>query len=99
MELVVCNLQPYAWHNRGKEIIVHPQDGKLEAFLRPLTKQGWFKREEYEDPSIFPFEEMIVSSTTPFVVEADGKTSKEVKISIKLARNRLEMIVGKERKF
>jgi len=36
-------------------------------------------REKFEDPSIFPFEEMIVSSRKPFVVEADGKQSKETK--------------------
>lgn len=99
MELVVCNLQPYFWQNQGKHMVVHPQDGKLEAFLRPVKKTGLFRRDEYEDPSVFPFEEMVVSSTTPFVVEADGKTSKEIKITIKLAKSRIEMIVGKERKF
>ncbi len=99
MELVVCNLQPYRWQGPKKEYIVHPQDGKLEAFLRPVIKTGLFRREVFEDPSIFPFEEMVVSSAKPFVVEADGKTSKETKITIKLARSRMEMIVGKERKF
>lgn len=99
MELVVCNLQPFTWHGRDdKDIVVHPQDGKLEAFLRPLAKKGFFK-EVYEDPSIFPFEEMIVASKTPFVVEADGKRTKETQIKIKLAKRRVEMIVGKERKF
>ncbi len=99
MELVVCNLQPFDW--RGQKIrnrkAIHPQDGKLEAFLRPVNKKLW--REVYEEPSIFPFEEMIVSSKSPFVVEADGMSSKETKIKIKLARKRVEMIVGKERKF
>ncbi len=99
MELVVCNLQPYYWQRQGREMIVHPQDGKLEAFVRPVVKSGWFKREEFEDPSIFPFEEMVVESKTPFLVEADGKTSKESKITIKLSRSQIEMIVGKERKF
>lgn len=99
MELVVCNLQPYYWQRQGKEMVVHPQDGKLEAFVRPVVKTGWFKREEFEDPSIFPFEEMVVESKTPFVVEADGKTSKETKITIKLSRSQIEMIVGKDRKF
>lgn len=101
MELVVCNLQPYEWEmsgGRGK-FTIHPQDGKLEAFLRPVTRQGWFKRPIFEEPSVFPFEEMIVSSKTPFVVQADGKESKEVKIKIKLTRKRVEMVVGKERKF
>ena len=99
MELVVCNLQPFHWQKKGQDRIVHPQDGKLEAFLRPVIKKGWLRREQFEDPSIFPFEEMVVSSAKPFVVEADGKTSKETKITIKLAKSRIEMIVGKERRF
>ena len=99
MELVVCNLQPFIWHgNKGDEYVVHPQDGKLEAFLRPMVKTGWF-RKSFEDPSIFPFEEMTVRSTTPFVVEADGKQSKETLITIRLAKKKIEMIVGKDRKF
>lgn len=99
MELVVCNLQPFSWKKGGQEMIVHPQDGKLEAFVRPVTKKGLFKRAHYEEPSIFPFEEMIVSSASPFTVHADGKMSKETKIKIKLAKSRIEMIVGRGRKF
>jgi len=99
IELVVCNLQPYTWNNKqGTNYIVHPQDGKLEAFLCPIISQSIFG-EKYEDPSIFPFEEMIVTSRKPFLVEADGKQSKETKIKIRLAKNRVDMIVGKERKF
>ena len=99
LELVVCNLQPYFWHDGSKkEFIVHPQDGKLEAFLRPMIKQGWFNK-KFEEPSIFPFEEMVVRSRKPFVVEADGKQSKEIKITIRLAKNKIAMVVGKDRKF
>ena len=100
MELVVCNLQPYRWQRRkGEDYVVHPQDGKLEAFLRPVVRRGLLRRDQFEEPSIFPFEEMVVSSKTPFVVEADGKSSKETRITIKLAKSRIEMVVGKERKF
>ncbi len=99
MELVVCNLQPFLWKKAGKEMIVHPQDGMLEAFVRPVIKKGLFRRPHFEDPSIFPFEEMIVSSSNPFTVHADGKMSKETKIKIKLAKSRIEMIVGSGRKF
>lgn len=98
MELVVCNLQPYTWHDQRGDYVVHPQDGKLEAFLRPLVEKKLF-REIYEDPSVFPFEEMTISSRTPFAVEADGTVTKETNITIKLAKNRIEMIVGRERKF
>lgn len=100
MELVVCNLQPYVWKDEKQEQrVIHPQDGKLEAFLRPIKNKKFFGGYEYEEPSIFPFEEMEVSSKIPFVVEADGKRSKEVKIKIKLAKKRIEVIVGKERQF
>ena len=99
VELVVCNLQPFEWKGKGsKSHVIHPQDGKLEAFLRPVSGRGIF-RQKFEDPSIFPFHEMIVSSKKAFVVEADGKQSKETKIKIKLARKRIEMVVGRERKF
>lgn len=99
MELVVCNLQPFFWKKKGKETyVVHPQDGKLEAFLRPMSGRGIFK-DKYESPSIFPFEEMIVTGDKPFSVEADGTITKEAKIVIKLAKKRIEMIVGKDRRF
>lgn len=100
MELVVCNLQPFFWKdNKNRDHVIHPQDGKLEAFLRPVKRKKFFGGNVYEEPSVFPFEEMEVASKTPFVVEADGKRSKEVKIKIKLAKKKIEMIVGKERKF
>jgi len=100
IELVVCNLQPYIWKNKkkGTEYIVHPQDGKLEAFLCPIASTGMFG-DKYEEPSVFPFEEMLVTSRKPFVVEADGKQSKETKVRIRLAKSRLAMVVGKERRF
>jgi len=99
MELVVCNLQPFVWKIKGKgDIVVHPQDGKLEAFLRPAKKKKWFGN-KYEDPSIFPFEEMSVSSYKPFEMEVDGKSSKETRITIRLAKSKIKMIVGKDRKF
>ena len=101
MEVVVCNLQPFYWKrfkNDAKQQVVNPQDGKLEAFLRPLTKKKWWGY-KYEDPSIFPFEEMEIIGREPFAVEADGKVSKEVKLKIKLARSKVDMIVGRTRKF
>lgn len=100
IELVVCNLQPFVWkgNKREKSVIVHPQDGKLEAFLRPIRKQYFF-RDVYEEPSIFPFEEMVVESAHTFPVEADGKLTKERRITIRLSKSRIQMIVGKKRKF
>lgn len=101
MEVVVCNLQPFYWRKDKKdreERVVHPQDGKLEAFLRPLTKASWWGY-NYEEPSIFPFEEMEIIGDEAFTVEADGKVTKEVKVKIKLAHGKIAMIVGRSRKF
>ncbi|MFA6105403.1 MAG: diacylglycerol kinase family protein [Patescibacteria group bacterium] len=101
MEIIVCNLQPFFWKRNKKDKdleVVHPQDGKLEAFLRPLTKARFFGY-NYEDPSIFPFEEMEITGEEPFVVEADGKKTKEIKVKIRLAQGKIDMIVGRDRKF
>lgn len=101
MEVVVCNLQPFFWKKDKKDKdnqVVHPQDGKLEAFLRPLTKKQWWGY-KYEDPSIFPFEEMEIVGAEPFTVEADGKTTKEVRVKIKLTKDKIAMIVGRNRQF
>ena len=101
MEVVVCNFQPFYWKKdkKDKEIrVVHPQDGKLEAFLRPLTKSGWFGY-KYEEPSIFSFEEMEILGDSAFLVETDGRQTKEISLKIKLAKNKIEMIVGKNRMF
>lgn len=100
MELTVCNLLPFSWTEgrTTKRIPVNPEDGRLEAILRPLLKHGLF-RDRYGDPSIFPFREMTVMSKTPFVVEADGNRSRETRLTIRLAKEKVEMIVGKERKF
>ena len=101
MEVVVCNLQPFFWKKNHKDKdhqVVHPQDGKLEAFLRPLTKKRWWGY-NYEEPSIFPFEEMEIIGKDPFTVEADGKVSKETRVKIRLAHGKINMVVGRDRKF
>jgi len=101
MEVVVCNLKPFYWKKNKRDRdaqVVHPQDGKLEAFLRPLTKKSWWGY-TYEDPSIFPFEEMEIRGEQPFAVEADGKTTKEIRVKIKLAHDKIAMVVGRNRQF
>jgi len=78
--------------------VVNPQDGKLEAFLRPLTKKKWWGY-TYEEPSVFPFDEMEIIGQEPFAVEADGKKSKEIRLKIRLAKNKVQMVVGRSRQF
>ncbi len=97
MELTVSNLKPY--YNQKGQLIIHPQDGKLEAFLRPVIKGGFFKKEKLEEASIFPFSEMIVKSDNAFTVESDGNISKHTKITVRLAKNKINMVVGRNRLF
>lgn len=103
LEVVVCNLQPFYWksgHQTTQALeMVHPQDGKLEAFVRPLTPGRWWGYSYEDPPSVFPFAEMEIRGAEPFAVEADGKKTKEIRIAIKLAPERIEMIVGRDRKF
>ncbi len=103
MEVVVCNLRPFFWtkgfRQEGRDWQVHPQDGKLEAFLRPVGKKNWWGHYDFGEASVFPFEEMKIIADQPFVLEADGKVTKETKLVIKLAPYKIDMIVGRGRKF
>jgi diacylglycerol kinase family enzyme len=66
--------------------------------VSPLTKKGWFGY-TYEEPSVFPFGEMRIEADEPFEVEADGKVTKELKVKITMAKEKIDMIVGRNRKF
>jgi diacylglycerol kinase family enzyme len=100
MEVVVCNLQPFFWKKNvmSKKQEVHPQDGKLEAYLRPLTRKRWWGY-TFDEPSIFPFETMEISAPHAFEVHIDGNVFKEVRLVIKMADCKIGMIVGRYRKF
>lgn len=100
MEIYVCNIKPFT----PKKLLgnaphtVHPQDGRLEAYLQPLTKKPWWGYTT-EEASIFPFNEMKVVGLKTFAVEADGRVSKESRLVIRMADCKVDMIVGKERQF
>ncbi len=100
LEVVVCNIKPFqpAQLLAPLPYAVHPQDGRLEAYLEPLTKKRWWGYTK-EEASMFPFKEMKVIGHNPFTVETDGRTSKETRLVIRMAAPKIDMIVGKERKF
>jgi hypothetical protein len=102
MEVVVCNLQPFIPSGKNAlevpKIRIHPQDGKLEGYLRPLTKKRWWGY-NFEEPSVFPFVEMRIKAVKPFKVITDGRETKELDVTISMAMEKIDMIVGKSRKF
>ena len=101
MGVTICNLLPFQGAHLGaRDHVVHPQDVQLDAFLEPVEKKRWFrKRVTTQAASIFPFREMVIRGRRPFTVVADGRHSKEILLSIKLADVKLKMVVGKERMF
>lgn len=100
VEIYVCNIKPFKPRKLLVEAThpVNPQDGRLEAFLQPLTKKRWWGYTT-EEASIFPFVEMKVVGQKSFTVEADGRISKETRLVIRMADCKVDMIVGKRRKF
>jgi hypothetical protein len=100
MEIIVCNAKPFTPQKKmtGSLHSVNPQDGRLEAYLQPLTKKPWWGYTT-EEASIFPFLEMKIVGKSPFTVEVDGRVSKETKLTIHIAPCKVDVIVGKERKF
>lgn len=102
MGVTICNLLPFLGRHLGPRAQrVHPQDAQLDAFLEPLEGRRWFfgRRVAPQPASIFPFREMTIRGRRPFAVFADGRPSKEIALTIRLAREKLRMIVGKERTF
>ena len=99
MALTVCNLRPFRGSSFTHPGKIHPQDGKLEAFVQPVRQGGWLKKGIGIPASTFPFSEMVVRGRDPFVMEMDGVQSKEMSVRIRLASKRVQMIVGKGRRF
>lgn len=99
MALTVCNLRPFVGESFTQPGRIHPQDGKLEAFVQPVLHGGFFRRESRIPASVFPFREMLVRGREPFTMEMDNVISKEMAVRIRLAPKRIQMIVGQGRMF
>jgi hypothetical protein len=101
MSLTVTNLIPYEWSRRwSARATVRPQDRRLDAYLRPLVKQG-VVRHKLEEPSIFQFDVLEVESADgrAFSVSVDGQESKEKHVIISMSDRRICMVVGRDRQF
>ncbi|MEK7532106.1 MAG: diacylglycerol kinase family protein [Patescibacteria group bacterium] len=99
MALTVCNLRPFGGESFTAPGTIHPQDGKLEAFVQPVMRGSLWRRTARIPASVFPFREMLVRGREPFTMEMDNVISKEMSVRIRLAPKRLQMIVGQGRMF
>jgi len=99
MALTVCNLRPFGGSSFTSSGMIHPQDGKLEAFVQPVRSGSFLRKVQPIPASVFPFQEMLVRGREPFEMEMDGVRSKEMAVRIRLAGKRVQMIVGGGRRF
>lgn len=101
VELAVSNLLHAAVAGAPAGLL-HPQDGQLEAVIRPQISgmiSGLLHRRAYSKPSVFPFRRLLVSAARPFTMIADGRETEESSAEITVAPKKLKMIVGRGRKF
>ncbi|MBI5230106.1 MAG: hypothetical protein HY981_02285 [Candidatus Magasanikbacteria bacterium] len=101
VELAVSNLLPSSIQGAPTGLL-HPQDGRLEVFIRPQVSgvlSGLFNRRVYSKPSVFAFRRLLVSAARPFDMATDGRETQESSVEITVASKKLKMIVGKERRF
>lgn len=99
-EMAVANLLPPPFDS--EKFVLHPQDGQMEFYFKPAAA-GLFSslvrgRSEAKI-SIFPFRHLLLASTKPMTVLADGKESQELNVEVEVAKKKLRMIVGKGRQF
>ncbi len=98
-ELAIANLLPPPF--ASEKFTLHPQDGKMELYLRPKSG-GMFSRlmkKEEQKTSIFFFKKIVIKSEKQILVIADGRELHEVNLSVEVNKKKLALIVGKTRQF
>lgn len=77
-----------------------PQDGILELFIRVKTKKGFLKLGAAETgESIFSLKKLTIHNNKNFPVILDGSVEIPTPAQIGILKQRLGVIVGKERRF
>jgi len=99
-EVAVANLLPPPFES--DKFVLHPQDGKMEVYLRP-EGGGLFSKlvngKKRQQMSRFLFKRALLKMDKSTLVIADGKETKENSILIEVNKEKLLMIVGKNRRF
>ncbi len=103
IQVGVCNLRSLDWCKSFFKKNTHPQDRKLEVFIRTLKKEQTKRKKifssSYDPMTVLPFEKMTVYGKKPFELFIDGQRSKETRVQVQLAPHRVSVITGKQRAF
>lgn len=76
-----------------------PDDGQLELIVDPgETKRGWGRRSS--SGSVFPITNIkLTAAEGPVTVTLDGQVTIKTPVTVEVAKNKLAIIVGKDREF
>lgn len=95
-ETHVINLDTY--NLLPDNIANNPQDKTLELFIRKQEANGFFKKSSTSSESLFSFKKLtILNKNFPVILDEFVEVTPPVEINI--FKNKLSVIVGKERKF
>ena len=78
-----------------------PDDGKLELLVMPgETKRGWGGIRRSSGGSVFPITNIkMTSAEGPVNVTLDGQVTIKTPVAVEVVKNKLAIIVGKDREF
>ena len=80
--------------------VINPQDGILELLIQTEGRKKFlFAKGEKNDQSIFPLKKMLISNSKESLLIIDGSTAINMPVEIGIIKQKLNVIVGKERDF
>lgn len=78
----------------------NPRDGVFELFIRTKKKKGLFKKNLLEvKESVFPLKKLTIINEKNYPVILDGSVEAQTPIEINIMKQKLNVVVGKERSF
>ncbi|MFA6272256.1 MAG: diacylglycerol kinase family protein [Patescibacteria group bacterium] len=96
----ICNLSYAPIDTERHKNVCNPKDGYLEAVFTPKEKSAFGKDKlATKKQSVFPIRKMKIVSDDIVSLVADGETIVKTPATVEVLGKRLNIIVGKERKF
>ena len=97
----ICNLRPDRWNDAASAQRFRPNDGFLETLIESLpVNVGIFgRRRRAQTPSILPCRKVKITSSKSVTVLTDGERILKTPVLVEVVPQKLQVIVGRERKF
>ncbi|MFA6392307.1 MAG: diacylglycerol kinase family protein [Patescibacteria group bacterium] len=96
----ICNLSYAPIDTERRKNVCNPKDGFLEAVFTPKEKSAFGKDKlATKKQSVFPIRKIKIISEEIVSLIADGETIVKTPATVEVLNKKLNIIVGKERKF